>query len=276
MKDLGEANVILNIKLVREGDGGITLLQFHFMEMVLSRFGYSDCKPAPTPYDASMILKKNKRIMRDQLRYSQIFGSLMYLARATRPSISFAVSKLSRFVSNTGDDHLHALERVMRYLNGTMNYGIQYSKNQKVLEGYSDSNWISDADEIKATSRYVFTLVGGTVSWKSCKQTILTRSSMEAELTALDTAIVETEWICELLMDLSMVEKSIPTILMNCDNETVITKVNNSKDNMKSSKHAKRWLKFVRKLRISRVIALDYIPTAKICQINSQRVFHDL
>jgi hypothetical protein len=63
MKDLAEANVILNIKLVREGDGGITLLQFHFMEMVLSRFGYSDYKPAPTPYDASMILKKNKRIM---------------------------------------------------------------------------------------------------------------------------------------------------------------------------------------------------------------------
>jgi hypothetical protein len=59
----------------------------------------------PTPYDASMILKKNKRIMRDQLRYSQIIGSLMYLASAMRPDISFIVSKLSRFVSNTGDDH---------------------------------------------------------------------------------------------------------------------------------------------------------------------------
>jgi hypothetical protein len=59
----------------------------------------------PTPYDASMILKKNKRIMRDQLRYSQIIGSLMYLASAMRPDIPFIVSKLSRFVSNTGDDH---------------------------------------------------------------------------------------------------------------------------------------------------------------------------
>jgi hypothetical protein len=65
---------------------------------VLSRFGYSDFKPALTPYDASVVLKKNKRIMRDQLRYSQIIGSLMYLANATRPDISFAVSKLSRFV----------------------------------------------------------------------------------------------------------------------------------------------------------------------------------
>jgi hypothetical protein len=70
MKDLGVADVIFNIKLVREGDGGVTLMQSHYVENVLSRFGYSDCKPAPTPYDASMILKKNKRIMRDQLRYS--------------------------------------------------------------------------------------------------------------------------------------------------------------------------------------------------------------
>jgi hypothetical protein len=105
MKDLGEADAILNIKLVREGNDGVTLLQFHYVEKVLSRFGYSDCKPAPTPYDASMILKKNKRIMRYQLRYSQIIGSLMYLDSAMRPTISFAVSKLSRFVSNPGDDY---------------------------------------------------------------------------------------------------------------------------------------------------------------------------
>jgi hypothetical protein len=131
------------------------------------------------------------------LRYSQIVGSLMYLASATRPDISFAVSKLSRFVSNPGDDHWHALERVMCYLKGTMSYGIHYAGYPKVLEGYSDSNWISDADEINATSGYVFTLGGGAVSWKSCnvswkscKKTILTRSTMEAELTALDTATV--------------------------------------------------------------------------------------
>jgi Uri superfamily endonuclease len=140
MKDLGETDVIINIKLVREGDGGVTLLQSHYLEKVSSRFGYSDCKPTPTLYNASMILKKNKRIMRDQLRYSQIIGSLMYLASATRPDISFAMSKLSRFVSNLEDDHWHALERVMRYLKGTSNYEIHYSGNPKVLEGYSDSN----------------------------------------------------------------------------------------------------------------------------------------
>jgi hypothetical protein len=78
--------------------------------------------------------------MRDHLRYSQIIGSLMYLASATRPDISFALSKLSWFVSNPGDDHWYALDRVLRYLKGTVDYTIHYSGYPKVLEGYSDSN----------------------------------------------------------------------------------------------------------------------------------------
>ncbi len=187
----------------------------------------------------------------------------MYLASATRLDISFVVSKFSRFVSNPEDDHWHALERVMRYLKGIMSYGIHYAGYPKVLEGYSDSNWVSDADEIKATSRYMFTLGGDAVFWKNCKQIILTRSTMEVELTALDIAIVEAKWLCELLMDLPVVEKLIPAILMNCDNQTVTIKVNSSKHNMKSSRHVKRRLKSVRKQKNSRVIALDYVHTAK-------------
>ena len=200
---------------------------------------------------------------KDQLRYSQIIGSLMYLASATRPDIAFAVSKLSRFVSKPGDVHWHAVERVMRYLKGTMNYGLHYTGYPSVLEGYSDANWISDADEMKATTGYMFTLGGGAVSWKSCKQTILTRSTMEAELTALDTSGVEARWLRDLLMDLPLVDKPVPAILMNCDNQTVITKVKSSKDNMKSTKHIRMRLKAVRKLRNSGVIALDYVHTAK-------------
>ena len=150
----------------------------------------------------------------------------------------------------------------MRYLKGTMSYGIRYTGHPKVLEGYYDANWISDADELYATSGYVFSLGGGAVSWKSCKQTILTKSTMEAELTALDTAGSEAEWLRDLLMDLPVVEKPIPAISMNCDNQTVITKVNSSKDNMKSTRHVKRRLKSIRKLRNSGVIALDYVHTS--------------
>ena len=88
----------------------------------------------------------------------------MYLARATRPDISFAVCKLSRFVSNPGDDHWRALGRVMRYLKDTMSYGIRYTRHPKVLEGYCDANWISDVDELYATSGYVVSLGGGAIS----------------------------------------------------------------------------------------------------------------
>jgi hypothetical protein len=73
----------------------------------------------------------------------------MYLASATRSDISYAMSKLSRFVSKLGDDHWRALERVLWYLKGTMTYDIHYTGNPKVLEGYCDANWISDADELR-------------------------------------------------------------------------------------------------------------------------------
>ena len=80
---------------------------------------------------------------------------------------------------------------------------------------------------------------------------------------ALDTATVEAEWLHELLMDLPVVEKPIPAISMNCDNQTVIIKFNSSKDNMKSTRHVKRLLKSIRKLRNSGVIGLDYVHTSK-------------
>jgi hypothetical protein len=143
----------------------------------------------------------------------------------------------------------------MHFLVGTMDYGIHYSVYPIVLKGYSDANWISDVDELYVTSGYV--------SWRSYKQTILTRSTMEAELTALDTATVEDVWLRELLMDMPIVEKPLPAILINCDNQTLIVKVDSSKDNMKSSRHIKRRLKSVRKMRNSGVITLDYIHTEK-------------
>jgi hypothetical protein len=63
MKDLGEADVILNIKLINGENGGVTLSQTQYVENMLSRFGYSNSKTAPTPYDASLVLRKNLRIM---------------------------------------------------------------------------------------------------------------------------------------------------------------------------------------------------------------------
>jgi hypothetical protein len=106
----------------------------------------------------------------------------------------------------------------MRYLKGAMSYGIRYTEHPNVLEGYSDANWISDADDLYAMSEYMFLLGGGAISWKSYKQTILTKSTIEAELTALDTVVSEAKWLRDLLMDLPVVEKPILAISMNYDN----------------------------------------------------------
>ena len=74
MKDLGEADVILNIK-VTKGEDGITLSQSHYVEKILSRFGFSESKSSPTPYDPSLKLRKNRGQAIDQLRYTQMVGS---------------------------------------------------------------------------------------------------------------------------------------------------------------------------------------------------------
>jgi hypothetical protein len=187
----------------------------------------------------------------------------MYLAGATRSDISFATSKLSRFTSNPENAHRCTLERVMRYLRGTTTYGLHYTRYPDVLEGYSDINWISDVDEIKATSGYIFTIGGAAVSWRSHKQTILTKSTIEAELVALEMATSEVEWLRELLMDLSVVSKLVPTILLHCDNESVITIVGSAKENLKSMRHVKRRIKIVRHLRHTSVIVVEYINTTR-------------
>ena len=82
---------------------------------------------------------------------------------------------------------------------GTMNYGILYSGFLTILEGYSDANYILDSDEIKSTSGYVFTLGGGAVAWKSTKQSIIARSTMELEFIAPELAGNLAEWLKNLL-----------------------------------------------------------------------------
>jgi hypothetical protein len=104
IKNIEPTDVILNIKLIKSEDE-ITLNQSHYAEKILSQFGFKECKISPTPYDASIKLRKFEGERKDQLRYSQIIGSIMYLAGAMRPEISYVVSKLSRFTSNPGDDH---------------------------------------------------------------------------------------------------------------------------------------------------------------------------
>ncbi|KAK6146502.1 hypothetical protein DH2020_020371 [Rehmannia glutinosa] len=187
MKDMGVANVILGIKISKTS-GGLVLSQSHYVESILRKFDVYDESPVKTPIDASLHLVKNKGEPVSQLRYSQVIGSLMYITNYTRPDIACAVNKLSRFTSNPSDDHWKALNRVLRYLKYTLNFGLHCTRYPIVLEGYCDANWILDSKDSKSTSGYVFTIGGAAVSWKSSKQTCIARSTMESEFIALDKA----------------------------------------------------------------------------------------
>ncbi|GKC36307.1 BRCT domain-containing protein [Tanacetum coccineum] len=194
MKDIGKADVILGIRIQKNSNGYI-LTQSHYIEKILKKFGHYDDRPVVTPFDPKVQLKKNKGQSVSQLQYTQVLGSLMYTMNYTRPYLVYSVSRLSQYSHNPGRDHWDALTRVLQYLKHTMAYGLHYTKYPFVLEGFFDANWISNHNEGKSTSGYVFTLGGAIVSWKLSKQAVNTRSTMEAEFVALDKAVEEAEWI---------------------------------------------------------------------------------
>ena len=158
----------------------------------------------------------------------------MFLTNCTRPDIAYAIGRLSRYTHNLSIEHWNAISRLLRYLNGTINFGLSYCDYPIVLEGYSDGNWIYDSDEVKPTSGYVFTLVGGAISWKSSKQTCIARSTMKAELVALEKAGSEVEWLKSLLVDLLLYTNPVPPICIHCDCHEAIARAKSKIYNGKS------------------------------------------
>ena len=118
MKDLGVADVILGIKIFKTSDG-LILSQSHYIEKILKKFKENDISPMRTPVDVNLHLSKNNDKCLSQQEYAQEIGSLMYVMNRTRPDIAYAVSKLSRYISNPGPDHWKAIVRVLRYLKYT-------------------------------------------------------------------------------------------------------------------------------------------------------------
>ena len=160
MNDLGEAKVILGSKITRF-EKGISLNQSHYIEKFLKKYNYFNSEPACTPYDPSAKLFKNTGDSVRQPEYVNIIGKLRYVTDCTRLNIAYVVGLLCRFTGKLSDEHWHAIERVMSHV---------------VLEGCNNVDWNTLSDDSKATSGYIFSIVGGVVSWKSKKQTILASS----------------------------------------------------------------------------------------------------
>jgi len=99
-----------------------------------------------------------------QPKYAQIIDSVFNLMNSTRPDVAYVVCRLGRYTHNLNNEHWFALNRLMKYLRGTMNYDIMCCGFSSTLEGYCDATWIFDSDETKFASGYVFTLSGCAIS----------------------------------------------------------------------------------------------------------------
>ena len=96
--------------------------------------------------------------------------------------MSFAASTLSRFIKDPKANHVAAAKHVLRYIKGTMNYGLSYKRCSNFrLVGYSDSDCAGDKFDRKSITGYVFMLSGCAITWKSKKQSTVALSSTEAE-----------------------------------------------------------------------------------------------
>jgi len=176
-----------------------------------------------------------------------------------RPDITYVVSRLSRYTQCPSQDHWDALARLMRYLRGTMDYTIEYSGFPAVLEGYSDANWISDSNETKSTSGYVFTLGGGTITWRSARQTIIARSIMESEFVALEMAGSEAEWLKNFLANILLgMNNPICINTLDCQSVIAITKNKtcNGKNRLIQLRH-----NLVKQLLKRGTISIDYVKS---------------
>ncbi|GJR39259.1 hypothetical protein Tco_1214943 [Tanacetum coccineum] len=115
-----------------------------------------------------------------------------------------------------------------------MDYGLEYSGDPLVLEGYTDASWITDQEDYASTSGWIFTLGGGTVSWGSKKQSCLTDSTMAAEFVALASCCKEAEWLRDLLINIPLWLKPMPPISMRCDSQYTLSRAYNQVYNGKS------------------------------------------
>ena len=148
--------------------------------------------------------------------YRQLVGSLIYLI-VTRPDLSFIVILISIFMSTPKVQHWKLAKRVLRYVKGTLDFGILYSKSKDPrLSGYTDSDWAGSIDDRKSTSGYVFSLGTGVVTWTNKKQHAVTLSSTEAEYRGAVKGACETVWLRRILSNLQM-QQTKPTHLF-CDN----------------------------------------------------------
>ncbi|KAM1338504.1 hypothetical protein ACFX2H_037133 [Malus domestica] len=217
MKDLGSLKYFLGIEVSR-CKSGIFLSQRKYVLDLLEETGMTACKPMFTPLAEGMKVGIDQnQVPVDKGRYQRLIGRLMYLAH-TRLDLAHALSVISQYMHNLGEQHMSAVMRILSYLKGSPGKGILFWKNGHFRIGcYTDPDWAGSTDDKRSTSGY-FTFVGGNlVTWRSKKQNVVSRSSAKAEFRGMALGICELLWLKFLLQDVG-VKQGLPMKLF-CDNK---------------------------------------------------------
>ncbi|KAJ9566378.1 hypothetical protein OSB04_002344 [Centaurea solstitialis] len=192
IKDLGNLKYFLGIEVTRTSEG-LVLNQRKYILDILEDCGLQGCKPSPFPIEQNLKLDRaDKEPKVDAGRYRRIVGRLLYL-QATRPDITYSVNVLSQFVADPRQPHLDAAHRVLRYLKGTPGQGVFFPREGGCsLTAYCDSDWLGCPYTRRSRTGYLLLLGGAPISWKTKKQSVVSRSSAEAEYRSMASTVSET------------------------------------------------------------------------------------
>ena len=228
IKPLGQIDHFIGIRVVRdELMRKIWLVQDSYIDSITKDFNISvkgKNKPS-TPLPTTPLIKNPKQATaREISRYQRRVGKLNYAAVMTRPDIAHGVSKLSEFLQNPSQQHMEAVDHMIRYLVATKCKGIEYDGDLSNVTGRafiasSDASFADETETRCSSSGFCFQLFGGMIHWKAIKQKSVTTSSTEAELLALTVTAKEYIWWTRLFKNLRLDLES-PVIL--CDNQQTL------------------------------------------------------
>ena len=164
-------------------------------------------------------------------------SSLMYAVQATGPDIAFAVAALSRYLLKPYKTYMMAAKRVLRYLKSTADAKLVFPGPGGSLEGlvgYTNSDWAGDRHDRKSQGGYIFKMAGTPISWKSKKQTVVARSTTEAEYLACSEATRDAQGLIYLHRDVTG-ETMVP--LIHCDSNSALSTIRSTTITSDKAKH---------------------------------------
>ena len=189
--------------------------------------------------------------------YRQMVGALQYCT-LTRPDIAYSVNQLCQHLHSPTTLHWTARKWVLRYLKGTPNHGLKFTKGPLRLEAFCDSDWAGNPDDRRSTTGFGIYFGSCLISWCAKKQTIVSRSSTEAEYRALAMTTVEVYWLRMLFRELKIPLSTVPTIW--CDNIGALALASNPVYHART-KHIEVDYHFVREKVINKDISVRYLST---------------